>query len=552
MAIAATTIWNARTDGDDTCGAGFNPDNANMMTDLAATVATGNAPVCTSATYTFVAGDVGKHLFIKSGTNWTPGWYVISSVAGGAATIQATVGTVTLYSSSAPINGLNTVAGCATVASPTSGTFSIDYSRSTTAALSLSDGACLTAATNLTSATGGFTKAMIGNLLYSTGAGTNDITGYLEIVNHTDTNTVVIDRTAASGGDATGITFKVGGGAASPGMVSGSKVAGNIILVRGGDDPEANPFNISNSADVSGGRISWGAGMHFHLLGYGTLPGDITTVGSTARPVLKAAANSVAILTNSSNTNTIAENLILDGNKATYTGTAASSGNNYWVARNCTARNGASGGFLGGGLAATDCDAHSNTGAGFPFCRSLVRCVARDNSTNGFFGATTMVDCVAVDNTQDGMNVNNTMVSMSGCTCANNGGDGADFGASMSSCIIDNCIFYGNGNYGIRSAAASGARLRAFNCAFGSNTSGATTGPVELNGTVTLTATPFTNSASDDYSLNNTTGGGASCRAAGIPSAFAGLSSTPNYRDLGAAQSQYGTGSAGGADIIGG
>ena len=46
MALAAATIWEARTTGSDTaCSGGFNPENANMATDGAATSATGNSPV---------------------------------------------------------------------------------------------------------------------------------------------------------------------------------------------------------------------------------------------------------------------------------------------------------------------------------------------------------------------------------------------------------------------------------------------------------------------------------------------------------------------------
>ena len=42
--------------------------------------------------YSFVAGDVGSLLFIKSGTNWIPGWYPIASVLAGVATLNAAIG----------------------------------------------------------------------------------------------------------------------------------------------------------------------------------------------------------------------------------------------------------------------------------------------------------------------------------------------------------------------------------------------------------------------------------------------------------------------------
>ena len=67
MALSASTTWEVRTTGGSGNGGGFNVGNTGMAADLAATVATGTAPVVTSASYSFVAGDAGA-LFIKSGT----------------------------------------------------------------------------------------------------------------------------------------------------------------------------------------------------------------------------------------------------------------------------------------------------------------------------------------------------------------------------------------------------------------------------------------------------------------------------------------------------
>src|SRR6185369_16734786 len=143
MAVTAATILECAATGsdgnagsDNNAGA-FDPATnvANMLTDLAATVATGNSPVVTSASYNFVAGDVGSWLFISSGTNWTPGWYKIASVGSNAATLSAAIGAAILYATGGPF-GLNTAAGCATTASPTSGTGSVDYSQAGTPAVS--------------------------------------------------------------------------------------------------------------------------------------------------------------------------------------------------------------------------------------------------------------------------------------------------------------------------------------------------------------------------------------------------------------------------------
>ena len=87
---------------------------------------------------------------------------------------------------------------------------SVDYSQQDAAELSLTDLACVAASTTLTSATGGFTAAMAGNIVYIA-SGTNALVGWYEITAYSDTNTVTIDRTCASGGDMSAASGKVGG-----------------------------------------------------------------------------------------------------------------------------------------------------------------------------------------------------------------------------------------------------------------------------------------------------------------------------------------------------
>lgn len=194
-------------------GCGFNPENANMMTDLATTGSTGQgtAPTVSSATYTFVAGDQNAYLFVQAGTSWTPGWYLIASVSGGVATLTATVGSVVKYTSGVAREfNVNTVAGVGTADDLTGGTFTIDYSQQNAAELNVTDGVS-TASTTFTSALSTFRQSMIGNighLISATGA--DEVVGWYEIVNWTDANTVVLDRT--SGTYTVGV-FNVGGAA---------------------------------------------------------------------------------------------------------------------------------------------------------------------------------------------------------------------------------------------------------------------------------------------------------------------------------------------------
>jgi len=73
--------------------ASTNPILQGPFTDLASANGTASAPSVTSASYTFVAGDIGNDIVITSGTNWTPGTYNIVNVVAGAAVLNAAVGT---------------------------------------------------------------------------------------------------------------------------------------------------------------------------------------------------------------------------------------------------------------------------------------------------------------------------------------------------------------------------------------------------------------------------------------------------------------------------
>lgn len=114
---------------------------------------------------------------------------------------------------------------------------SVDYSQQDAAQLSLTDLACVTTTTTLTSATGGFTAAMAGNVI-RIASGTNFVIGWYEITVYTNTNTVTLDRTPVTGSNGSSGVGKVGGGIAlgSDAIDNefwGQTVAGNTIYVKG-------------------------------------------------------------------------------------------------------------------------------------------------------------------------------------------------------------------------------------------------------------------------------------------------------------------------------
>lgn len=408
-----------------------------------------------------------------------------------------------------------------------------DYSQQDAAQLTVADAAA-TGTTNLSSATGGFTAAMVNNIVNVVGQGRRQITAYV------DANNVTCD---AAWGTFSGATANVGGACASPGEFFGIITSGNTVWIQGTATPESSPYLISASSNVSGGRLTLPASVNVHLRGYLTSRGDITTVGGL-RPVLKANANSVTIWSVSNNTSSIVRDLIFDGDKATRTGTVATGANSNWSGYNLTARNCASGGFGGTGLRLEDCAAVDNTGNGFPAATIFARCVAIGNSGDGFAGGSFVVGCLAAQNGGDGFKVSATMI-FDGNTAYGNAGDGLEV-ISASNPLISNCVIYGNTGYGVRVTSASIPAL--INTAMGDNTAGATTGTIASEiGTITLTADPFTDAAGDDYSPNSAAGGGALIKGLVSPQTLNGTS-TPHRADLGAAQ----LGGGGGGLVNGG
>lgn len=295
MALSASAIFEIKSTAtaSNVNGGGFNPTNANMPTDLTtdANTANTNSPIVSSATYTFIAGDVGAQLYVKSGTNWTPGWYPIASVAGGKATLSASIGQAIQTINNRFIT--NTVAGCATVGTPTGGAFAVDYSQQDAAEISPTDLASVGSSTNLTSVSALFTPVMVGNTIHitTTGVGGFGVVGWYEIVSYTNTTTVVTDRTTNSGTAMVGVTGNMGGaislGAANDDAVFelgvSSATAATRYFVKGGSNIT---YTLGGTVSISvNGNNAW----PFILEGYATTRGD-RPPGAT-RPRFDCGAN---------------------------------------------------------------------------------------------------------------------------------------------------------------------------------------------------------------------------------------------------------------------
>jgi hypothetical protein len=354
MALASGSLFNvtATATTANVNGAGFNPANAAFPTDLAATVATGNSPVVTSATYTFVAGDVGAAVYVKTGTNWTAGFYPIASVSAGAATLSAAVGQAWQLSATTGMYALNTVAGCATVASPTGGTYGVNYAMQDTAIVNgVADFTAVGASTTLTSATAAFTPVMVGNIFHqtTTGTGAFGVVGWYEVVSYTNATTVVLDRTPNSGTTSVACTGYVGGAGrlnALEGTFQGMIPASSMVWIKNGTYTLTGAMTTANANATSILQSFW--------IGYNSVVGD--ACNGANRPIIAAAANGVTIAAGTS-----IRNLIINITTAAGVTISASGG-----VRNCKIFNSSTGtgraGLTLNACTVVDCEVISQNG----------------------------------------------------------------------------------------------------------------------------------------------------------------------------------------------
>jgi hypothetical protein len=537
-------MWEAwPTSGNSANGGGFDPANANMATDLAATSGNTASPVVTSASYNFVSGDVGAWVFVKSGTNWTPGWYKIASVAANAATLTAGVGTAVLYKNLTA----NTALGCATTASPTAGTWSVDYSQQASPRYTYTDMVIASTTTNATSAGNPFGKNCIGNVINVT-SGTGFTVQRVQVASTSGT-TATMDKSLGTA-SSTGGNGKLGGALDSTNTAYGVAIGSNTVFLK----------NTGTESYTTGITVPGGAaGAPSRLLGYNLLRGDLDNIYTFANFPMRQANNVTVSSLLGGGAYIVIRNIIFDA------GVGASKAN---IALSLTS----------GNFQITNCKisgAHQVAGIN---AGGASTCISRCYVTGAGSSATaisttnviTITDSVVAGNSCPGISNSNNRLTMDSCIVANNSGASSD-GVQLSGTVgltIRNCNFYNNGRDGIRgtSTPAFGTGSQIHNCifalnagygidatttdesessidldfdfnAFYSNTSGPRFQVPAGQNDITLTSDPFNNGASNQFGLTTTSGGGAACRQTGYPGTFSGISST-GYDDVGAVQSQ--------------
>lgn len=151
-------------------------------------------------------------------------------------------------------------------------------------------------------------------------------------------------------------------------------------------------------------------------------------------------------------------------------------------------------------------------------------CVIIDNGGGGIVPSTyggrfTVRRCVIANNTSDGINIpaSTELVCCDSILNAN-GGDGIDIGGNTCrNIVITGNIFAnhsGSGDTGLKIGTFSGTTtlLCDFNAYYNNTTDKSGTDTTGLND-IPLSADPFVNAGSDDWNINNDSGGGASLRA---------------------------------------
>lgn len=444
-----------------------------------------------------------------------------------------------------------------------SGTPGTDYSQQAAAQVAYTDIVIDgTTNTNCTSAATPFTSAHVGNIINIT-AGTGFTVQRVQIMS-VAAGVATCDKSLGTL-SSTGGTGNLGGAVARPDTVDPITVAGNVGFIRSGTYTHTTTMTMSADGAVVGGMIAW--------IGYDAAGSRAdVAIAESLMPVFTSATNSVALITlngatrlrlrnikfthtagtrgigiatvTAANVNCVFENIVCDG---CLTGISdagfAMQGCEF---RNVTVRNSTSHGFnLANASSNTNtlwyCWANANAGNGFRMQRTSCKffhCISSNNtgaSGHGWQDVTTTTAqtshsswswCVAYNNAQSGIRMDFTT-----------GGFGL--------LSFDNCIFYGNGVYGISCATAglidgrTGPRVR--KCAFGNNTTGDRQNFRTGEDDITLTFTPFANAGSGDFSLNNTSGGGILLRGLGWPTTVGAMgSSTDNYTDVGAAGTNAG------------
>jgi hypothetical protein len=369
--------------------------------------------------------------------------------------------------------------------------------------------------TTITSATGAFTSAIVGNIVYLSG-GTGSIAAqWRQVTGFTNATTITIDATIAA---STGMTMNIGGALLSVGQAAASATAGNTIYVKAGT------YTISSaSTNVTGGCVNLNGGQQF--VGYSTTR---TLTNTDTKPILQYGVISTATLWATAPN---LYNLAMDGTNQT--AARAMNGGN---AVRCTFKN-----FNTANTTANFFYCYATTCSAAMFTQISIFCEATACTATPFLltGSEFAYGCLSYANTgasTDGFSFAAGAYAAN-CVAYSNGRDGfrSTNGNNQAIVALTNCI--AESNIGVGFNASSSGRLWTFNCAtFGNGSTTAGT-LVSVSQIANSTGTFFVNAAGGNFALNSVTLTGFLARAGGYVGAFP-VAPTTSYLDIGAVQHQ--------------
>jgi len=369
--------------------------------------------------------------------------------------------------------------------------------------------------TTFTSATANFQTSIIGNIIYLQG-GTGGIAAVRrQVTARASTTSITIDASVAA---STGMTLNIGGALLSPGIASlFATILGMYVYIKAGT------YAITSaSTNVAGGCVSSTAGVGWE--GYQTTRGDLGTA-----PLLQASGISSFTLIGGTQVRCSYRNLNVDGAGLTTSRGWGVSGLVY----KCGALNCTNSGFGDNSTTtttyircfATGCSsvaAFLMDNAGFG---NMIECIAYNNTVTGFSMELghLCLRCISDSNSgasSDGFILIDYSNSLYECVAYGNGRDG--FRIEDGANHLQNCLSEDNAGWSYIITGSSAINSQLVNCAGFTNggsgeTSIANTAGNRNHNYVTGTSTFFTNAAGQDFSLNNTAGGGADVRGNGYP-----------------------------------
>jgi Right handed beta helix region len=421
--------------------------------------------------------------------------------------------------------------------------------QSTTVNISTTD-AVANGTTTITSATGNFSAALVGNIIEFSG-GTGSIAAvWKQVTAFTNGTTITIDSSIAA---STGMTMNIGGALATIGKALGLMVGSNIIFVKA-----TATYTITASLVLAGGTnlTPTNATTPNQVIGY------TSTRTDGGRATIQYSTNTG--ITGFDGTNAggwYISNFVIDCNNL---GTSVGPRPNVnsvlrnLLVKNCTSQ---AVNMANGVARLIDSEITLNTvaagtGAVNQGTSSIVeRCYVHDNTLGagsaGIYlsgaGAAALFNVVANNSgaTGHGILVNaaglNTVVNN---TVYNNGQDGIQLSNNTAlggNSTVRNNLLISNGRYGLNGYISAGwGKFPQWdgNAYFGNATARndaddtGTTNPINAANPysntldVTLSGSPFTNTATHDFTLNNTAGAGAAAKGTATPGALPGLSQT--------------------------